>query len=33
MFDLGAAMGSDDYETRYKRQAQGIVKAKATVAV
>jgi DNA invertase Pin-like site-specific DNA recombinase len=29
MLDLGAAMARDDYETRYKRQAQGIEKAKA----
>ena len=29
MLDLGAAMARDDYETRYKRQAQGIAKAKA----
>ena len=29
MLDLGAAMARDDYETRHKRQAQGIVKAKA----
>ncbi|PSU16346.1 recombinase family protein [Photobacterium kishitanii] len=28
MLDLGAAMARDDYETRHKRQAQGIVKAK-----
>jgi DNA invertase Pin-like site-specific DNA recombinase len=28
MLDLGAAMARDDYETRYKRQAQGIAKAK-----
>ncbi|SMY37499.1 recombinase family protein [Photobacterium andalusiense] len=29
MLDLGAAMARDDYETRHKRQAQGIAKAKA----
>ena len=29
MLDLGAAMARDDYETRHKRQAQGIEKAKA----
>ncbi|EKO3820319.1 recombinase family protein [Vibrio harveyi] len=29
MLDLGAAMARDDYETRQKRQAQGIEKAKA----
>ena len=29
MLDLGAAMARDDYETRYKRQAQGIAKAKS----
>ena len=29
MLDLGAAMARDDYETRYKRQAQGIEKAKS----
>ena len=29
MLDLGAAMARDDYETRYKRQSQGIAKAKA----
>lgn len=29
MLDLGAAMARDDHETRYKRQAQGIAKAKA----
>lgn len=28
MIDLGAAMARDDYETRRKRQAQGIKKAK-----
>ncbi len=28
MIDLGAAMARDDYETRRKRQAQGIAKAK-----
>ena len=28
MLDLGAAMARDDYETRHKRQAQGIAKAK-----
>ena len=28
MLDLGAAMARDDYETRQKRQAQGIAKAK-----
>lgn len=28
MLDLGAAMARDDYETRQKRQAQGIEKAK-----
>ncbi|OBU41473.1 resolvase [Photobacterium phosphoreum] len=27
MLDLGAAMARDDYETRHKRQAQGIAKA------
>ncbi|WP_369686247.1 hypothetical protein [Photobacterium kishitanii] len=30
MLDLGAAMARDDYETRYKRQARGIAKAKAS---
>ena len=29
MLDLGAAMTRDDYQTRHKRQAQGIAKAKA----
>jgi DNA invertase Pin-like site-specific DNA recombinase len=29
MLDLGAAMARDDYETRHKRQAQGIEKAKS----
>ncbi len=29
MLDLGAAMARDDYETRHKRQAQGIAKAKS----
>ncbi|WP_241909735.1 helix-turn-helix domain-containing protein [Vibrio sp. 10N.261.55.A7] len=29
MIDLAAAMARDDYETRRKRQAQGIQKAKA----
>lgn len=29
MLDLGAAMARDDYETRHKRQSQGIAKAKA----
>lgn len=29
MIDLAAAMARDDYETRQKRQAQGIEKAKA----
>ncbi|MCL1127933.1 hypothetical protein L2764_26640, partial [Shewanella surugensis] len=29
MIDLAAAMARDDYETRRKRQAQGISKAKA----
>ena len=29
ILDLGAAMARDDYETRHKRQAQGIAKAKA----
>ncbi|NRA85589.1 MAG: recombinase family protein [Gammaproteobacteria bacterium] len=29
MLDLGAAMARDDYETRQKRQAQGIAQAKA----
>ena len=29
MLDLGAAIARDDYETRHKRQAQGIAKAKA----
>ncbi|WP_232584459.1 hypothetical protein [Photobacterium carnosum] len=29
MLDLGAAMARDDYETRHKRQAQGIAKVKA----
>ncbi|GAD28559.1 resolvase of Tn3 transposon family [Photobacterium leiognathi lrivu.4.1] len=29
MLDLGAAMARNDYETRHKRQAQGIAKAKA----
>ncbi|KLV03667.1 resolvase [Photobacterium aquae] len=29
MLDLGAAMARDDHETRHKRQAQGIAKAKA----
>lgn len=28
MLDLGAAMARDDYETRHKRQTQGIAKAK-----
>jgi DNA invertase Pin-like site-specific DNA recombinase len=28
MLDLSAAMARDDYETRHKRQAQGIAKAK-----
>ncbi|HAS6546597.1 TPA: resolvase [Vibrio parahaemolyticus] len=28
MLDLGAAMARDDYETRHKRQAEGIQKAK-----
>ncbi|MCG9230478.1 recombinase family protein [Vibrio diabolicus] len=30
MLDLGAAMARDDYETRQKRQAEGIQKAKKT---
>ncbi|WP_305843178.1 recombinase family protein [Photobacterium leiognathi] len=29
ILDLGAAMARNDYETRHKRQAQGIAKAKA----
>ena len=29
MLDLGAAMARDDYETRHKRQAQGIAKARS----